>query len=90
MAEQARVNTVEEAVSFAEKIGYPVVLKPEAEEQGRGVFANIIDKTELKQCFDNASANYKSLILEKFIKGFFLPCTCASWKGNGCMENGTS
>jgi D-alanine-D-alanine ligase-like ATP-grasp enzyme len=70
VAEQARVNTVEEAVSFAEKIGYPVVLKPEAEEQGRGVFANIIDKTELKQCFDNASANYKSLILEKFIKGF--------------------
>lgn len=70
VAEQARVRTLEDALSFAEKIGYPVVLKPEAEEQGRGVYANIVDEGELKECFTNGSENYKTLIVEKFINGF--------------------
>ena len=70
VAEQARVRTIDDAIRFAEKIGYPVVLKPEAEEQSRGVYANIIDESELKECFEKASKHYKWLILEKFIKGF--------------------
>lgn len=70
VAEQMRVQKVGDALRFAEKIGYPVVLKPEAEEQGRGVFANISDEAELKECFGKASARYKNLVLEKFISGF--------------------
>lgn len=70
VTEQARVRTVDDAIRFARTTDYPVVLKPEAEEQGRGVFANIINETELKQCFKKASKHYKALIIEKFIKGF--------------------
>ena len=70
VAEQMRVGSAEEAAGFAERVGYPVVLKPEAEEQGRGVFANIIDKTELKECFQKAARSYRQLVLEKFIPGF--------------------
>lgn len=69
VAEQARVRTVDDAIRFAENIGYPVVLKPEAEEQGRGVFANIMDDSELKECFRKASSDFKNLIIEKFVKG---------------------
>lgn len=70
VAEQARVRTVDDAIRFADRVGYPVVLKPEAEEQGRGVFANIINATELSECFEKASKDYNRLIIEKFIKGF--------------------
>lgn len=67
--EQMRVQHINDAVRFAKDIGYPVVLKPEAEEQGRGVFANIIDEVELRNCFEKSAAKYKNLILEKFISG---------------------
>jgi D-alanine-D-alanine ligase-like ATP-grasp enzyme len=71
VAEQARVRTLEDALSFAEKIGYPVVLKPEAEEQGRGVYANIVDESELKDCWSSLSnQNYKSIIIEQHIFGY--------------------
>ena len=70
VAEQARVRTIDNALRFAEKVGYPVVLKPEAEEQGRGVFANIVDESELRDCFENAYKDYKKLILENFVAGF--------------------
>jgi len=51
VAEQAHVRTVDDAIRFAGRVGYPVVLKPEAEQQGRGVFANIVDETELRECW---------------------------------------
>tara|TARA_B100001093_G_scaffold519347_1_gene607912 strand:- start:1914 stop:3518 length:1605 start_codon:yes stop_codon:yes gene_type:complete len=70
VAEQARVRNIEDALQFAEKIGFPLVLKPELEEQGRGVFANITNEVELKECFEQASESYSDLILERFVKGF--------------------
>jgi D-alanine-D-alanine ligase-like ATP-grasp enzyme len=70
VAEQARVRTIDDAIRFAEKVGYPVVLKPEAEEQGRGVFANIVDEAELRDCWSALSrAEYRSLLIEKHIFG---------------------
>lgn len=66
---QMRVRRIDDAVRFAKDIGYPVVLKPEAEEQGRGIFANIVNEVELRNCFEQSTAEYKDLILEKFIAG---------------------
>ena len=70
VAEQARVSKIEDALQVAEKIGFPLVLKPELEEQGRGVFANITNEVELKECFEQASESYGHLILERFVTGF--------------------
>lgn len=70
VAEQARVRTVDDAIRFAKRVGYPIVLKPEAEEQGRGVFANISDENELKVCFEQAASDFNNLIVEEFVKGF--------------------
>lgn len=70
VAEQARVRTVNDAIRFADKVGYPVVLKPEAEEQGRGVFANIVDENELKKCFEHLSqSRYRSILIEQHVPG---------------------
>ena len=70
VAEQARVRTIDDALRFAEKVGYPVVLKPEAEEQGRGVFANIVDENELKECFEHLSqSRYRSILIEQHVPG---------------------
>ncbi|MGJ8605794.1 MAG: acetate--CoA ligase family protein [Marivita sp.] len=70
VAEQARVRTIDDAIRFAEKIGYPVVLKPEAEEQSRGVYANIIDESELKECWKLLStSSYTSILIEKHVPG---------------------
>jgi cyanophycin synthetase len=70
VAEQARVRNVDDAIRFAEKVGYPVVLKPEAEEQGRGVFANIVDDVELKECWTLLSNKpYRSILIEKHVLG---------------------
>jgi cyanophycin synthetase len=70
VAEQARVRNIDDAIRFAEKFGYPVVLKPEAEEQGRGVFPNIVHKAELKDCWRLLSnSSYKSVLIEKHVPG---------------------
>jgi len=69
VADQARVRTVEDAVNRAKTFGYPVVLKPEHEEQGRGIRANILNEAELRSCFDDVSKDYKGLLLEKHIPG---------------------
>ncbi|AQU81882.1 MULTISPECIES: ATP-binding protein [unclassified Halomonas] len=63
---------VDEAVEFAKKIGYPVVVKPISGKQGRGVFANLQTDSELKKSFVKSSQEgFKDsrLIVEKHIKG---------------------
>lgn len=69
VAEQRRVTNVGDAVRSANDFGYPVVLKPENEEQGRGVYANILDDEELQQNFEKCSSVFNSLLLEKHIPG---------------------
>jgi cyanophycin synthetase len=69
VAEQFRVNSFDQASLLASKIGYPVVLKPEREEQGRGVHTHIADKDELSSVFDSLIKKYKILLLEKHVWG---------------------
>lgn len=54
---------------LAEKIGYPVVLKPRYGNQGNGVFVNLRDEKEVMQAYRTLSKDYKDIIIEKYIKG---------------------
>lgn len=67
--DQARVQTVDEAVRHASGFGYPVVLKPDGEAQGRGIRADIRDEEELRHCFEEVSKDHDDLILEKHVPG---------------------
>jgi len=69
VADQAQVRSIEEALHYANVFGYPVALKPEAEEQGRGVSPNIMDDLELKSIYKKLGETFNSLILEKHIHG---------------------
>lgn len=69
VVEQQRITTLEQAQKFAETHGYPVVLKPENEEQGRGIYANITGADDLAHCFESATKTYKNLIMETHAPG---------------------
>ena len=69
VASGMKVESKTDATSFAEDIGYPVVLKPRFGNQGRGVIANIVDESELSKAYEILTKDYKDIIIEKYIGG---------------------
>ena len=62
------VDTVDEAWAVAEKIGLPVVVKPQDGNQGKGVTVNIVSRDHLELAF-KAAAEYGEVMVEKFLPG---------------------
>lgn len=63
---------LEAATAFAERIGYPVVVKPAMGVRGIGVVANIQDRTELQRAFDqlvSSRLGRGDFIVEQHITG---------------------
>jgi len=61
-------NNVREALNWAHKAGYPVVIKPTSKDMGIGVTADIQDDSELERAFNKAKA-YGAVLVEKYIPG---------------------
>lgn len=70
MPEFYKVNTIEEAIKFADKIGYPVIIKPVDSSGSRGV-RKCLSKLDISNFFDASKSDSSSgdIIVEKFIKG---------------------
>ncbi|MGL4570282.1 MAG: cyanophycin synthetase [Clostridium sp.] len=64
-----KVCNIIEVLREAECIGYPVVLKPQCGNQGKGVFLNIKNDKELVEVYNKLSKEYKDIIIEKYIVG---------------------
>ena len=64
------VRTIEEALKLADRIGYPVVVKPLVGNHGRGITANITNPKELKIAFMNSKKIHDNVIIEKFLEGY--------------------
>jgi len=64
-----RVQNIHECVEFAKKLSYPLVIKPQDREQGKGVFANIIDEKTLIKSFDDAKQFSDNILIEKHCFG---------------------
>ncbi|MDW7675157.1 MAG: cyanophycin synthetase [Bacillota bacterium] len=62
-------NTIDDALTIADEIGYPVVLKPLDGNQGKGVILNVCSSKELKKNFRIAAKYNVSVIVEKYIEG---------------------
>ena len=62
------VETVEEAWAVAQKVGLPVVVKPQDGNQGKGVTVNITDRAQLEEAYKNA-AEYGTVMVERFLPG---------------------
>jgi len=64
------VRDAERAVRVAERLGYPVVVKPLNANHGRGVSINLEDNDAVRVAFDKAREHSRSVIVESFIVGF--------------------
>jgi cyanophycin synthetase len=61
-------NTVD-LIYYADRIGYPVVLKPQFGNQGKGVIVNIKNRSELIESYNKLIRAYKDIMIEAFIEG---------------------
>lgn len=64
-----RVSTLEAARQAATELGYPVVIKPENQEQGRGVNANLRDAAALDPAFAVAKKFSQHILVEQHVFG---------------------
>ena len=67
--EQIMVRSEERCVRAAERIGYPVVVKPFNGNHGRGVSINLTDPDQVRVAFEQAQSHSRSVIVEKYISG---------------------
>ena len=65
------VRTADEAVTSAERIGYPVVTKPLDGNHGRGVGLNLGDEASVRAGFERALAGSRGgrVVVETFVQG---------------------
>ena len=66
---QRLVYSDREAARAAERIGFPVVVKPLNANHGRGVSINLTDSDAVKVAYGNAREHSRTVIVEGFIDG---------------------
>lgn len=65
----ALAKSVEDAIRCAEKLGYPVVVKPVDLDGGKGVKANLLTPEEVRKAFSAALELSKNILVEKHVPG---------------------
>ncbi len=66
---QRLVRSVEAATRAAERIGYPVVVKPYNANHGRGVSIDLGDAEQVAAAVEQAQQHSRSVLVESFITG---------------------
>ena len=67
---QRTVRSAEQAVRAAERLGYPVVIKPLDANHGRGVTLDIENADQVRTAFEKAREHARTIIVENYLKGF--------------------
>ena len=66
---QHLISNLKAAIRAAERIGYPVVIKPLNANHGRGVSTDLNTPEEIEVAYDKAKEHSRSVIVESFITG---------------------
>ena len=69
VAKGSKVKNVINLLKEAEEIGYPVVLKPQYGNKGKGVILNLKSEKELLDAYRKIKDKFKDIIIEKYHKG---------------------
>ncbi|MFV3012689.1 cyanophycin synthetase [Clostridium botulinum] len=69
VAEGYKVKNYIDLLFKAEKLGYPVVLKPRFGNQGKGVVVNIKNQKELVNAYSIINKKFQDIMIEKYING---------------------
>lgn len=64
------VGSLEEALSAAQKMGYPLVIKPNDKDRGEGVAADLMHDTDLIAAYEEARKWSSQILVEKHQVGF--------------------
>ena len=67
---QRLVRSSSDAKRAAERIGFPVVVKPLAGNHGRGVSINLKTNEEVEVAFDKAREHGRNVIIESYLEGY--------------------
>jgi cyanophycin synthetase len=68
--EQKLVYGVKDAVRAAERMGYPVVVKPLNANHGRGVSLDLDDAEHVEVAYEKAREHSRGVLVESFARGF--------------------
>lgn len=69
VAQGFKVRNIIDLLKCAEEIGYPVVLKPQYGNKGKGVILRIKNEKELLIAYKSVKDKFKDLIIEKYYVG---------------------
>lgn len=64
-----RADSADEAVEIAERLGYPVVVKPMDLSHGRGVALNLMDAAQVRDAFEKAYELSSDVLIEQYFPG---------------------
>ena len=67
---QRVVRSAESAATAAERLGFPVVVKPLDANHGRGVSLDLKTSDEVRIAFEKAREHARSVVVENFLNGF--------------------
>lgn len=65
------VKSEQEALEYCEKIGYPVVVKPNYGSHGKGVSINLKNPHDVLEAYKIAKEYEDTILVEKYIKGSY-------------------
>lgn len=69
VAQQALAYSAGSAVRAAERIGFPVIVKPLRANRGRGVRVNLRSAEEVRSAYDFAAETQSSVVVERYLAG---------------------
>lgn len=62
-------NDLKTALSAAQELGYPVVVKPADRDQGTGVSVGLTTQDEVKKAYNMAKRHSENILVEKHVEG---------------------
>ncbi|MBA3258240.1 MAG: cyanophycin synthetase, partial [Gemmatimonadales bacterium] len=65
----AVARSVERAIEIAGEIGYPVILKPLAGNQGRGISLRLDDEAAVRAAWTGGAERYGAMVVERHVDG---------------------